>query len=120
MQVKYAITFKATIHVGLKIRDTGEIQSIDKARAICQKFVDEKGECVSFTPTEYLYTNGNEPGVIIEFIQYPRFIRDEIVIWERALILGETLADELQQYKVTLICPRFTYMIDNTKLSEGK
>lgn len=120
MKVVQAITFKATIHVGLKIRDTGEIQSIGKAKAICQKFVDEKGECVSFTPTEYLYTNGGEPGVIIEFIQYPRFIREEFEIANRALSLAEILATELNQYKVTVICPEYTYMLDNTKLSEGK
>jgi hypothetical protein len=106
-------TFIATIHVGLKIRNTGEVQGIEKAMSICQKFVDGIGECVSFTPTQYIYTNGNEKGLIIEFIQYPRFPRSEEEILSRALTLAEMLMKELSQYKVTVVTPDNTYMLEN-------
>jgi len=75
--MKIKKTYTATIHVGLKIRRTGTIQSYNKADIICQEFVDEIGECVSFAPTNYIYTHGGEPGVIVQFIQYPRFPKEE-------------------------------------------
>jgi hypothetical protein len=106
-------TFKATIHVGLKIRNTGEVNDISIAKEICQKFVDIEGDCVSFTPTEYIYTNGNEKGVMVEFIQYPRFPRSEEEILKRVLNLAALLMNGLRQYKVTVICPEKTYMIKN-------
>ncbi len=106
-------TYQATIHVGLKIRNTGEIQPYQKAFDICQYFVDEKKECISFTPTTYIYTNGFEPGVIIGFIQYPRFPKPEEEIHKRAMELAETLMLKLQQYKVSVVCPEGTYMLEN-------
>ena len=109
-------TFKATIHTGMKVRYSSEINQYDKVRTICQEYVDEKGECVSFTKTEYIYTNGNEPGCIVEFIQYPRFPREESEIFKRALELAEILMKELQQHKVTVICQDETYMLNNDSL----
>ena len=108
-------TFTATIHVGLKIRRTGEIQSLDKAKKICQNFVNEMGECVSFTPTEYIYTNGGEPGVIVQFIQYPRFPKPEKEIIDRANRLAELLMKGLSQLKVCVVFPNETIMLENIK-----
>lgn len=114
--MKTETTFTATIHVGLKIRSTGEVQPIEKAKALCQTFVDEVGECVSFTPTEYIYTNGREPGVMVGFIQYPRFPRMEEEILNRALRLAEYLMISLTQYRVTVICADKTYMLENNSI----
>ena len=111
--MKVENTFKATIHVGLKIRNTGEEQSIELAKSICREYVDEKGECVSFIPTQYIYTNGFENGVIVEFIQYPRFPREEQEILNRALELAELLMIGLTQFKVSVITSDKTYMLEN-------
>lgn len=111
------ITYRATIHVGLKIRDTGEIHPTEKAFNICQAFVTENPDCVSFTETNYIYKNNFEPGVIIEFIQYPRFPRSEDEIKGRALQLAGILMVELQQFVVTVICPDKTYMLENETLT---
>jgi hypothetical protein len=117
ISMKIEKTFRATLHVGLKIRDTGAVQNIGIAKRICQQFVDEAGECVSFTPTQYIYTNGGEKGVIIEFIQYPRFPRTEEEILQRALTLAEQLMYALHQFKVSVITPDKTYMLENDKLN---
>lgn len=111
--MKVENTFRATIHVGLKIRHTGQVQDLEIAKMLCQTYVNNKGECVSFTPTNYIYTNGGEPGVIVEFIQYPRFPRTEEEILNRALELAEMLMKELSQYKVTVITADKTYMLEN-------
>ncbi len=111
--MKTSKTFTATIHVGLKIRRTNEIQDIFKAKKVCQLFVDEIGECVSFTPTDYIYTHGGEPGVIIQFIQYPRFPQSENEIKNRALRLAELLMKELRQLKVCVVFPEETLMFEN-------
>ncbi len=111
-------TFTATIHVGLKIRSTSTIQSYSRADTICQEFVDEIGECVSFTPTNYIYTKGGEPGVIVQFIQYPRFPKEESEIKKRALDLGELLMKGLSQHKVCVVFPDVTVMLENEELEK--
>ena len=65
--------YNVQIWCGLKERDTEYLHSIEEVKTICQKFVDEVGQCVSVTPTEFIYTKGNEEGVVVGFIIYPRF-----------------------------------------------
>jgi hypothetical protein len=115
--MKIETTYTVQIHCGLKIRETQEVQPLDKAKTICQDFVDEQGECVSLTPTEYIYTNGNEPGVIVGFIQYPRVPKYEGDILDRALSLAGLLMIGLSQFKVTVIAPDKTYMLENETLN---
>ncbi len=105
-------TYTATIHVGLKCPSTLKIQPFLKARELCQGFVDAIGECVSFTKTEYIYTYGNEPGVIVQFIQYPRFPKPEEEIKRRAIELARILMTHLNQMKVCVIFPDETVLVE--------
>src|ERR1700675_2138708 len=66
-------TYNATIHVGLKNRDDGKVVSFEDAEKFIQDWVDKISYCVSVTQTKYLYKGGNEPGLIVGFITYPRF-----------------------------------------------
>jgi hypothetical protein len=114
--VKTVDTFTATIWVGLKERDTGVLHSVDEVRSICQQYCDEIGFCVTVTPTEFIYTDGNEPGVAIGIINYPRFPDAPENILSKALTLAERFLYAFNQYKVSVVCPDKTYMLENERL----
>ncbi|GAB3975978.1 hypothetical protein GCM10028806_34750 [Spirosoma terrae] len=110
--MKIERTFRATIHVGLQEGyDQYRIHDLEEVYQICQEFVKETPSCVSVTPTQYVYVDGQEPGAIVEFIQYPRFPTDENMILHRALTLAHLLMERFKQQKVCVITPTFTYMI---------
>lgn len=75
------------------------------ARQICQEYCDRVGFCVTVTETQYVYTNGKEPGVIIGLINYPRFPYTASEIIRRATTLGDMLRDHLGQQSYTIQTP---------------
>ena len=118
MHKKSETSFNVQIWVGLREAYSDKIHTIDEVRTICDTFVntlDENGlgDCVSITPTEFRYTNGWEPGVIIGYINYPRFPRGFIKITNKALELAELLKDGLGQIRVSVSTPRLTYLVEN-------
>lgn len=85
--------------------------SIKEVERICQKFVDKEKDCVTVTPTKFIYTGGKEEGAIIGFIQYPRFQKHSKEITDRAVKLAEQLMKELNQCRVTVTTPEWSIMI---------
>jgi hypothetical protein len=83
-----------------------------KVKEICQKYV-EKGLCVTVTKTEFIYTGGNEPGVIIGMINYPRFPKIEGAILQDAFELAFELMTELDQFRCTVVTPDDTILLEN-------
>ncbi|MBU2233144.1 MAG: hypothetical protein KKG69_17910 [Alphaproteobacteria bacterium] len=73
------------------------------AKAACQKFCDERGECVTVEPTDYIYTRGREAGVRIGFINYGRFPRRRKVIFAQAEMLARWLLLALDQQSVSIV-----------------
>ena len=114
--MKIVPTFTATIYVGLEDTDSGSIFPADTLRDICQKYCDEIGLCVTFTQTDYIYTKGSEPGVIIGLINYPRFPAKFSDIKKKALELGKLLLKAANQYKVSVVFPGETIMIEREDL----
>ncbi len=112
--------FNVQVWCGLKERDTNIVHTLEEAKAICQNFVDDVGECVSVTPTEFIYTNGNENGFVVGFIQYPRFPRKKKEIKSRAIQLAALLMLKLNQYKVTITTQHKSYMLENNTLKENE
>ena len=107
-------SFNVQIWCGLKERDfPTNIFTLDDARRICDDFINDIGDCVSITPTEYRYVNGYEPGIVVGYIQYPRFPRTRKEILRRSLLLAEKLMIGLKQYKVTVTTPHKSYMLEN-------
>ncbi|MFO7999304.1 MAG: hypothetical protein R6U86_10030, partial [Bacteroidales bacterium] len=96
-------TYNATIYVGCKERDTGFLHSLDEVKAICQEYCDEIGLCVTVTATDYIYTNGHEPGAIIGFINYPRFPSAPEQIRKEAMELAYRLLRKLNQYRISIV-----------------
>lgn len=46
---------------------------VDVARQVCREYCFDVGYCVTVEPTTYIYTGGEEAGVVVGLINYPRF-----------------------------------------------
>lgn len=82
-----------------------------QARFICREFCQTQGECVTVTPTEFIYTGGAETGVVVGFINYPRFPREPAAILERARLLAERLIEGLCQHSASIETPTETLWV---------
>ena len=76
-------------------------------------YCDEVKLGVTFTKTEFIYVNGNEPGVIIGLINYPRFPDTNQNIKDKAFELAKKLMVELNQNRCSVVCSDKTYMFEN-------
>lgn len=78
---------------------------VPKAEQICREFCMEVGECVTVTPTNFIYKGGEECGVVVGFINYPRFPRIPEEIDHRAMVLADRLMVGLCQSSYTIETP---------------
>ena len=72
------------------------------ARQVLQKYV-MKGLCVSISEEEYIYTMGNETGIVVNLINYPRFPKTHEEMLGEATELAEHLIEELHQGSCTVV-----------------
>jgi hypothetical protein len=76
-----------------------------EAAAICRTYCDEVGYCVTVTETRYCYRGGEEPGVIIGLINYPRHPATPDVIFAHAEVLTRRLIEQLDQQSASIQAP---------------
>lgn len=82
--------------------------SAREAQTICREYCDAVGLCVTVTETLYIYTDGEECGVIVGLINYPRFPADLADIERRAFELGDMLRERLGQQSYSVQTPERT------------
>lgn len=111
-------TYNATIYVGLKNRDDDTVVSFEDAETLIQTWVDVLSYCVSVTQTKYLYKGGNEPGLIVGIITYPRFPDPPERIRKLALDLANKMMIGFRQYRVSVVFPEETIMLSNPTFEE--
>lgn len=111
MTIATTPTFTATVYVGLKHRESGEIRNKSAAVAAVQAYVDSVGLCASITDTQFVYTNGCEPGLAVGLINYPRFPSSPEQIRSHAIAIAEMLLGECKQSRVSVVMPNETVMI---------
>jgi hypothetical protein len=70
---------------------------------------------LTVTPTNFVYKNGQEPGVIVGLIDYPRFPSNSDEIRKRAIEIGELLLHRFSQMRLSIVCPDITMTIFNDK-----
>lgn len=78
-------------HCSIKIYIAGDY---DLYRNICRKFCFHIGLCVNIRKCDYIYTGGEETGVIVELINYARFPSNRVEIKQIAIELAFELMDE--------------------------
>lgn len=72
------------------------------ARQVLQEYVMQ-GACVSISDEEYIYKMGNESGIVVNLINYPRFPKEEHELLEQALELANILIEKLYQGSCTVV-----------------
>ena len=78
------------------------------AEEICRTFC-ERGMCVSISPTNYIYTGGEEMGFCVTLINYPRFPEKTIAaVKHKALTLAYDLMEGLYQQSFSIEDPENT------------
>lgn len=112
-QIKIIPSFNIQIWCGLREYYTFNYHSIEEVENICQNYVDENPFCVTVTPTRYIYKNGQERGVIVGIIAYPRFPVDNSELIQHAMDLGNILMTKLKQHRVTITTPMESFMLEN-------
>ena len=85
-----------------RIYIAGPISEIEQ---VCREFVLEVGLCVTVTPTKYIYTGGEETGVIVELINYPRFPSTPDEVNNKALTLADKIMVQTCQGSYTIVTP---------------
>jgi hypothetical protein len=84
-----------------------------KAADVCREYCDFVGLCVTITDTKYIYTGGEEEGVIVGLINYPRFPSNARTITTQASLLAHKLLDNLGQESCTIQTPDKTIWLSN-------
>jgi hypothetical protein len=105
-------SFNIQIFCGLKEGYSGKTHDIEDVERLMQKFVDAKKECVTITATKFVYTDGNEPGVIVGLINYPRFPKFQHTLKERAFEIAKILMVTFKQNRVTVTMPNESFMLE--------
>jgi hypothetical protein len=105
-------TCEVKVYVGMRAGYSSKLYSESYAREIIQKYCNSVGLGVTVVFGTCVYTNGNEPCVIIGFINYPRFPKSPNEVYSQAEELGNKLADSMEQERFTIVAPDFTRMYE--------
>jgi hypothetical protein len=105
-------TFKADIYAGLREGYDGPTHSLAEVWKICRDYCDYEGLCVTVDPTHFYYTNGNEPGVKVGLINYPRFPSTFEEVENKALEIALLLKRALNQNRVSIVMTDKTIMLE--------
>lgn len=80
----------------------------DKAVQSTREYCDKYPWCFTVTKTNYVYKDGQEDGVIIGLINYPRYTWTYDVIIQHAINLGKKLIVDLDQESFSIQDPYTT------------
>jgi len=78
---------------------------VQVAKQTCRQFCFSEGLCVTVEPVAYVYTGGEEAGVRIGLINYPRFPVELEALRNTAHKLASNLMEDLYQHSYTVAGP---------------
>jgi hypothetical protein len=84
---------------------------IEVAKQILREECQKEGLCVTIEPTTFIYTQGEELGYVVGFINYPRFPKQPEDIYTRAKNIGIDLMHKTFQGSFTLVATDKTEFI---------
>ena len=90
------------------ICDTHTIQiwmagNVCQAKQVCRQYCLAIGLCVTVTPTEFVYTGGEETGFVVGLLNYPRFPTTPDELLSKARELAEKLRSHLCQHSYLIV-----------------
>jgi hypothetical protein len=120
--MKIVDNYGAKIWLGLREGYSDNYFTIAEVTEEIQNYCTEVGQCVTISPTHFVYVKGNEPGVVIGFINYARYPASEAEIRFRARTLATRLMKKFKQYRVTITfypsIPSGSVMLENDEIRE--
>lgn len=99
MQTEVTYTWQATIYLS---------GPLAVAEQVCREYCYSHGLCVTVSPTKFIYTGGEEVGVQVGLLQYPRFPKDVSELEQTTRELAETLRKAMVQHSVLIVFPHYT------------
>lgn len=104
--------------IGQKVTKTNDCETIrydifiagdaSQARQVCRKYCFEIGLCVTVESVLYIYKGGEELGVRVGLINYPRFPSEQESISGHAKNLADLLMVDLCQHSYSIVGPSTT------------
>jgi hypothetical protein len=104
--IKHARSFPTTIYIAGRY---------SKAIKVIEKYCNEVGYCVTIKPTLYIYKDGQEHGIEVGLINYPRFPADASTIVDKAREIAERLRVALDQESYSIQTPNDTIWVSYRK-----
>ena len=86
----------------------------------CRKYCMEDGFCVTITPTDFIYTGGEESGVCIGIQNYPRFPSTKKELYEKAIRLANELITAAHQWTALVVAPEMTVWLTRREGRDGE
>ena len=98
---------------------------LGRAKQVCREYCFSQGLCVTIEPADYIYTGGEEAGIRVGLINYPRFPSTEAELLEKAKTLAYRLMCHLCQLSYSIVGPRETIWFsrreeNDRRLAEGR
>lgn len=81
------------------------------AKQIIRETAWVEGMCVTISPTDFIYTGGEETGFIIGIEQYPRFPTSTSQLDDKAMRLAKKLMPKLNQKSAMVVTPGSTFWL---------
>jgi hypothetical protein len=94
MDTRYAYTTRIDIWL------CGNKEVIAQA---CREYCYKVGLCVTVQEADFIYTGGEEKGVRIGLVNYPRLPSSHDDIWQKAYDLADILIERACQHSVLLV-----------------
>lgn len=88
---------------------------LDQAKQVCREVCMQGGLCVTIEPTTYIYMGGEEAGVRVGIINYPRFPSTAEALEAQALDLAHKLRERLCQHSFTVTGPDMSHWFSARK-----
>lgn len=76
---------------------------LEQAKQVCREYCFDIGLCVTVEPVDYIYTGGEEAGVRVGLINYPRFPGTADALMARADSLAQRLMERLCQHSYSIV-----------------
>lgn len=91
------------------------VGDLARAKQTCRSYCFGIGLCVTVEPVTYVYTGGDEEGVRVGLINYPRFPTDVETLRLRAKELAHQLMHDLFQNSYSIVGPDDTEWFSRRK-----
>ncbi|NRT12143.1 hypothetical protein [Flavobacterium sp. 14A] len=119
-------TFTATATVGLYKSYSKELISINTfKKALCKAQEEIKKEfnvalSTKMTLCQIIFLGQEEPSVSLDFIQYPKFPKDEVVLQEAIMQLVQLLMESLDQNRIVIVFQNETICLEKSEEIDPK